>query len=583
MTRTRTIPTTRTPSVVSSSIRIEGEEIARTFSVYSIVVSKEINKVPRAKVIILDGSASGGNFGASNEELFIPGKEMEILSGYQNDLQTIFKGIIISHSIKIRPDGSSALIVECRDKAFKMTLSRQSRYFFNQNDSEIIQQKCREYGMNADTASSPVAHKEVVQYNSTDWDFIISRAEANGLFCIVNNGGLSVHPPDLQQDPALSLQYGATILELDAEIDARNQVSGITSQSWSYEDQRVEETDARDPALSLNGNLSPEFLAEVSGREKHILRHGGRLSTEELQAWSDAMLLRRQLAKVRGRVKCRGIHNVNPGETIELGGIGERFNGKAWVSGIQHQIADGGWQMDIQFGIDPETFAEKVPMESPPASGLLPAIKGLHAGVVTELGGDPDDEDRIQVRLPLIDQANNGIWARVASLDAGNERGAFFRPEIGDEVIVGFINDDPRDAIVLGMLNSSNKPAPLPTSNDNHQKGFVSRSKLKWIFDDEKRSITAETPDGKKIVASDHDGTVEISDENNNSIVMDSQGITIKSDGKIEIKAQRDLNLEGMMSTNIKAGTSFKAEGSAGAEISSSGVVEINGSLVKIN
>jgi uncharacterized protein involved in type VI secretion and phage assembly len=48
---------------------------------------------------------------------------------------------------------------------------------------------------------------------------------------------------------------------------------------------------------------------------------------------------------------------------------------------------------------------------------------------VTKLEADPDGEDRIQVRLPILDAQADGIWARVSSLDAGENRGFFFRPE----------------------------------------------------------------------------------------------------------------------------------------------------------
>ena len=87
--------------------------------------------------------------------------------------------------------------------------------------------------------------------------------------------------------------------------------------------------------------------------------------------------------------------------------------------------------------------------------------------------GDPDGEDRIQVRLPLVDPAADGIWARWVSPDAGNQRGIYWRPEIGDELLVGFLNDDPRDPVVLGMLHSSVNPSPIqatrkaPTSSPN--------------------------------------------------------------------------------------------------------------------
>ncbi|MFO0795324.1 MAG: phage baseplate assembly protein V [Candidatus Brocadiaceae bacterium] len=107
------------------------------------------------------------------------------------------------------------------------------------------------------------------------------------------------------------------------------------------------------------------------------------------------------------------------------------------------------------------------------------------------LENDPDGEDRIKVRLPLISDAEEGIWA--VSPHWMQEKGVarFFRPEIGDEVVVGFLNDDPRHPVVLGMCHSSAKPAPEPAKDDNHRKGYVSREKMEFIFDDEKKSYRA--------------------------------------------------------------------------------------------
>jgi uncharacterized protein involved in type VI secretion and phage assembly len=175
-----------------------------------------------------------------------------------------------------------------------------------------------------------------------------------------------------------------------------------------------------------------------------------------------------------------------------------------------------------------------------------------------------------------------GVWARIANMDAGDNRGSFFLPEIGDEVLVGFINDDPRDPIVLGMLHSSAKPAPLTASDDNHEKGWVTRSEMKVIFDDDKKSIKIETPAGNKIILDEDEGAITLEDQNANKVIMNSDGITIESPGKIEIKASQDLSMEGM-NIDGKANMQFKAEGSAGAELSSSGSTTIKGSMVQIN
>jgi len=173
-------------------------------------------------------------------------------------------------------------------------------------------------------------------------------------------------------------------------------------------------------------------------------------------------------------------------------------------------------------------------------------------------------------------------WTRIASLDAGENRGTFFRPEIGDEVIVGFVNDDPNHAVILGMLNSSAKPAPISASDDNHEKGFVTRSEMKLLFDDEKKAITIETPAGKKITVDEDAGSIIIEDENNNSFTLDSDGILAESGKDFVIKATGDVKVEGT-NVELKANASFKAEGSAGAEVSTSAVAILKGSLVQIN
>lgn len=583
MVQERTLPTNRPATVVTPVILIEGSELARTWLLDSITVRKEVNRVPWAKIVILDGNPSSEAFTASNDQLLIPGREIEIKCGYQNETFTIFKGLIINHAVKLRSSGSGTLVLECRDMTVKMTVGRKSRYFANLKDSDMISRITGNYsGFTTTAEASSVTHKELVQYDCSDWDFILARAEANGKICLADDGTFSVKAPELGQAPVLSLRFGATMLEFDAEIDARHQLKKVTSRSWNSAEQKIRQSEGADPQVSLNGNLSPSALADVVGLSEYLQDHGGAMEDGELQAWSDALLLKRQLAKVRGRVRCKGVHTVKPGKIIELAGIGERFNGKAFVSGVQHFIAAGDWTIDIQFGLEPEWFTAGTEISDRPAAGLLSALHGLQIGVVTKLDGDPDSEHRIRVRLPIISESEDGIWARLATLDAGNERGSFFLPEVGDEVIVGFINDDPREAVVLGMLNSSALPAPLTAEESNPLKGFVTRSKLKLLFDDEKKIFSVETPAGKSITLDEDGDAITISDEHQNKLVMDSSGIVIESQGKIEIKAQQDLALSGL-NTEMKAQASLTVEGSASTELKAGGSMTVKGAVVQIN
>lgn len=583
MPQERTLPTNRPATVVTPAILIEGIELARTWLVDSITIRKEVNRVPWAKIVILDGDASAGAFAASNDQLFIPGKNVEVKCGYQNETFSLFKGLIICHAVKLRANGTSILVLECRDLTTKMTIGRKSRYFTAVKDSDIISTIAGEYSDFSTTAeSTSVTHKELVQFNCTDWDFILARAEANGKICLADDGTLAVKAPALGQSPVLQLQYGATMLEFDAEIDARHQLKKVTSRAWNAAEQKIVAAEGSDPGVRLGGNLTAAQLAEVAGPAEYLQDHGGKVEDSELQAWGNAMLVKRQLARVRGRVKCKGVHTVKPGSIVELAGIGDRFNGKAFVSGVQHFIAAGDWTLDIQFGLEPEWFTTRTPINNQPAAGLVPAIHGLQTGVVTKIDNDPDSENRIKVRLPIISESEEGLWARLATLDAGNERGSFFMPEVGDEVIVGFINNDPRDAVVLGMVNSSALPAPLTAEDSNPRKGFVTRAKLKLIFDDDKKILTVETPAGKKIILDEEADAITIIDDHQNTLVMDANGIRIESQGKIEIKAQKDLALTGL-NAELKAQASLTAEGSASAEVKAGGTMTVKGAMVQIN
>ena len=581
MSDTSVIPTPASPDVCSISVLIDGTEISGEFNVLSASVSNELNRIPAASVQLRDGEASKQTFEASDTDHFVPGKEIEVKLGYRGETETMFKGVIVKHRVRVRKNGT-CLSLECRDKAVRMTTALKSRYFTETTDGDILDELLGDYGLDRDVATTKPSLKEVVQYDSTDWDFVVCRAEANGHVVAVRDGKVTVGPPRTDGQPVVTAQFGATVLELDAEIDARWQAKGVTATAWNATDQELVSTDASEPSVPDSGNLSTSDLADVIGGDPHVLRHGGKLSEPELQAWADGRLLKDRLAKVRGRVRFQGFGGVTAGDVVELTGVGERFAGKQYVAGVRHTFANGNWETDVAFGLTPEIHAATYPVTAKPAGGLLAAVNGLQMGVVTALQDDPDGEDRIKVRLPLVSDSEEGVWARLATLDAGDQRGTFFRPEIDDEVVVGFLDGDPRFPMVLGQCHSSAKPAPETAKDDNHVKGYVSRSKMKLTFDDDKKVVILETPGGNKLTLSDDEKTASLVDQNGNKVTLDDGGITLESAKDLTLKASGDVKLQG---TNVecKSQANFKAEGSAGVDVKSSGTLTIKGSLVQIN
>jgi Rhs element Vgr protein len=520
--------------IVSQTILVNGAPLNNEIGITHISVNKTFNKIASAKVVFLDGSAANRDFPLSNEDTLKPGNEITVQLGYHGEVETVFSGIIVRHALKVRQQGSSVLVIEAKDKAVKLTGARKSAYFINKTDSEAITELAGD--LQAGVETTALVHKQLVQFDATDWDFICTRAEANGMLVLTDDGTLLVKKPSTDGQAVLAATYGDNIFEFEAELDARRQAQQIVSHSWDYTTQQLERSDSGTSGFADNGNLSADDLAVVMAAQI-LLSHPGHLSQDQLQEWSDAYALRNRLSKAVGRVRIEGDANVKPGAMIALDGVGDRFNGNVFVTGVLHTY-DGNWMTDIQFGWKDDWFYKKEHVADKPAAGLLPGINGLQIGTVLDINDTEDGgQYRVKVHIPTITSGNEGFWARVATLDAGPSRGVYFRPQPNDEVVLGFLGDDPREPIVLGYLHSkSGNQSPLPEQEGQQQYGFVTKEGLKLIFDDsnKKMSLIVPTAAGEKsVVINDSSGAMELKDENQNSIKMDKQGITIQSSSGI--------------------------------------------------
>ncbi len=567
--------------VTNYEIIFGSETISPARGVLSVVIHKGLNRIASAEIVFTDADHEEEEFPWSNKDFTKPGTEVEIKAGYHNEIETVFKGIIVRQHLRINKK-STVLIIECKDKAVKMTMIRKSAYYAEMKDSDVWTKLIGDAGLTADAASTTVQHKELVQYNCSDWDFIVARAEMNGMSVLNMDASLKIMKPTAAGAPVVTAKYPSNIFEFDADMDARTQHKQVKAITWNAADQAIIEETSSEPSLLLNGDMTGTDLADAVSGNDYELYHSGHIMQDELKAWADAKLIKSRLSKIRGRVKIQGDGKVKPGNVLALEGVGARFAGNVMAVAIRHEISKGNWYTDIQFGQSSEWYAAEMEIDDKPAASMMAAIHGLQIGIVTALENDPENEFRIKVKVPIINKDDEGVWSRLATPDAGNNRGIVIRPEVGDEVIVGFINDDPRDVIVLGCLHSSKNVAPIEAKDDNHQKGWITRSEMKIVLDDDKKTILISTPAGNKIQLSEDEKSILIQDQNGNKIQMNNDGISMESCKDVKIKATGDIKLEGI-NIEAKASAGLKAQGSASAEISSSATTTVKGSIVMIN
>jgi uncharacterized protein involved in type VI secretion and phage assembly len=187
-------------------------------------------------------------------------------------------------------------------------------------------------------------------------------------------------------------------------------------------------------------------------------------------------------------------------------------------------------------------------------------LYGAYPAEVTDLS-DPDGQGRVKIRLPWSPDNNGGsyeVWARLAVLMAGNNRGTWFIPDPGDEVLVMFEAGDPRRPYIVGALwnGSDAPPESMDDAGNNVIKSVVSRRDIRITLDDTEgqETVTIQTPGGQQVIIKDGPGEVELRDSAGNMVKLESSGITVSASAKVTIQASTVEVSAGMV--NVNAGMS---------------------------
>ncbi len=549
--------------------------VPRSYQLLSVSVVLAANKIAYSRIAYKDGDAATGDFSIIDNGMFDYGKTVSINTNDDSNSIPLFVGIVVAQQIKLRESGASQLIITCKHASVLMSIATQARYYEDLTDQDVIEQLFNEHELKVNVQNKEtILHKQLVQYETTDWDFCLARAQAAGLVIYTKGENIEITPLSLDSEPVVNLEFGATLLSADLKTDARSQTNNIQAIRWDSAGQTLIQKEGEITLQESPGVTNASTLSKAMGEADHTLRARTQ-SDEELQAFVNASTTANAVNRVSGTLKTIGVGSVFPGDTVNLNGLSDNFNGKALVTGVRHEFNTlSGWRTFYQLG--------GIAAPNKPKDASSQAANGLHFGIVVDIV-DPDNEWRVKVKLPMLDNTGEGIWARVASIDAGADRGLYVRPEIGDEVIVGFVQNDMRHATVLGMLHSSALAATETPDADNHIKTWVTRSGLALRFDDDLHAITLSSPSGNVIQINEDELGITIEDENGNQFIMNDAGISLESASDLSISAQGKIEINAGSNLNLDAGAVLSAQGSSGAALKSNAVTEVKGSLVKIN
>ena len=591
-------PILKAEGPVSCIIEGNGKALSSAVPVVSVDVYYNINMIPKAIVVIEDGEMSKGAFPLSDGNDLAPGSEVTVKLGFGSNSTPVFKGVIVRHGVSISRNGRSCVKIECRHKAIAMTCARKNANFLEKSDDDIVKKLSGSYGVSIKSSMGGAPHKEILQYYCTDWDFIMTRAEANGCWLLADGEKLTIEKIAAKGSAEVELTWGTDIIEFKAEANAQFQVKNVVAKSWDVTKQQV--ISGKSGMVSLGGqnNLDNGKLQKVLGVSADTLQINSQVPKEALTSWAEADQLKNELSRICGSVVCLGTAKANLGGLVELKNVGARFKGGALVSGIHHHVDNGIWTTEFSFGMPKEWFAEKFETSAPISSGFNCGVHGLLTGVVMQIHDDPEKLNRVKVKIPLMENEKEDVWARLGGAYASEKFGCMFFPEVGDEVILGFFGGDPSSPVILGSLYSGKRTPPQALEQKNNIKQILTREKLSVEFNEEKKSITITTPGKRKFVLDDDAKKISVEDGSGNKLEMSDSGIKMESKkdividtkgkfnvsavGGIALSSKGDLKGEGMnVEFNGKVG--FTGKGAAKAEVSASGQTTIKGAMVMIN
>ncbi|MEL7145229.1 MAG: phage baseplate assembly protein V [Bacteroidota bacterium] len=565
-------------------------------------VTSAINKIPKARLEFNFKEFATDECGRKNYTItpsqslesaeeekpfaYHPGTEIVIKLGWDDVLQEVFKGRIVRHQLAVKNDGMQVLTLECKHAANLMTLSEKTRMLHQDaglgqqgdqvasvDDDSILEQLVAdgESGLNLKVVDQPqhaFKHENMVQYNCSDWDFLVMRAEATARVCFVSGDEISLLHPGIDEPLDFEIKVGKNLLEYEAALDETLVYPNVTMNSWETDEQELQET--KENAVNLDPKGS-------NVRAYAIFNYAGDLTVNESRSWIKNEIERNALARTMSTAKLTGTVKVTPGDTINLSAFATGWKGKAFVSGIRHDLKKGTWHTYVQCGLTDKKHAEIYQLQQVTSNAMMPSVSGLHYGKVVDYKTSEGGHELLEVELPTANESeqNQTVYARLASFLAGQNGGAVFRPYPGDEVVMGFIGGDPRFPVVLGVLFNSQDVAPLSLKNNEQQAVGLCLNDWKIVIDEEVKTMSFTSPDGQQLVIDDQDKSILMSHDDQNSIKISREGIAMAATkitltgkqgvevegAKIAAKADTELTLESGLSLSLEGKVSAKLKG----------------------
>lgn len=548
-------------------LKIDGKQAdpAFTGNITDLVVENSLYLPDVATISVLDLETAW-----IDNNMLLPGKTIEISARIDTREQHIFSGEIVELEMAWE-HGLQKMIIRAFNRLHRLARGRYARSFQNVTDGDLIRKIAQEVGLSAKVDRTSEVHKHIMQANETNLSFLQRRAAAHGYVLYVDKTTLCCVAPTSHQAP-IELHWGTDMFEFRPRLSTIGQVSEVIARGWNPD------TKSEVVGKVKTSKIAPEVGVQQSGGDWvkkgfHMPNVTYLVADRPLRAQSTASTLAQAVADRQASqyIEADGASAGNPklvaGARIKIQNIGTRFSGTYVVTSTTHRFGAGAYTTHFSVsGLQATTLMSLLAPQDEQPTAL-----GLVIGVVTD-NKDPDNLGRVRVKFPWLSADDASFWARVVIVGGGKQRGIEFLPEIDDEVLVGFEQNDFNYPYILGGLWNKRDQPPVPSSTAI-QGGKVQQRVIRSRVG---HTITLDDSDNGGIIIEDKGGNKIVITSKDNSLAVEIKGnANIQVKGNTTLKTNANLSLEAQGHVDIK-GKGVSIDGGPAP-------VDIKGAIINLN
>ena len=506
------------------------------------------------------------------------------------------------------------------DLAHRLLRGRRVAAYPNMTVPDVVRTVAERAGLKVGTVDAVSGfgadpQSQLSQDNVSDWTFLNRLAELVGAQLLVAGGALHFRLPEpptgapeptakATQDP-LVLEANRNLLALRAGITATAQVAEVTARGWDVAAKK-EVTAAATPKAAgteVTG-VDPAKLGSTFNSPPYVVATPALTSDAAVRAVAEAVAgeLGGAFAEIEGVAKGNG--RLRAGAAVTLANVGEPFQGKYVLTTTRHLFSEEAGYTTA-FTVSGRSDHSLLGLTGGAQSGEQRA-HGLLPAIVNDIQ-DPQGLGRVRLTLPWLDGKYTTGWARVVHSGAGKGGGQLILPEVGDEVLAGFTDDNLDSAYVLGGLHNGQDPLPklgaepVDTSGEVVVRALVSRTGHRLEL-----AETATGPDGVLLSTGDDgcllrldakgrlvevisSGQVRITakegltvDAGTGPLELAGRQVRVRSAGDVAIEGNGTVSLKGTAGATVE-GAAVKVAGTGSTEVTAGGSVTVRGGIVRIN